>query len=95
MLNESSPGRKSKKLQYDSSTDLQLNHQQAYDTVIELAKDGQVSAHENALKMASVSTDKSETSYKTIYLDGKSLFYGKYNKSTFSHVNKTYSRTEH
>lgn len=81
MLNESNPDRKLKKLQYKSSNNLKLNHQQAceaYDTVIELAKDSGVPAHENVQEKASVLIDKTETSSKTIYLDGKSLFYGKY-----------------
>lgn len=81
VLDESNPDGKLKKLQYKSSNNLKLNHRQAceaYDTVIELAKDSGGSAHENVQEKAIGSIDKTETPCKTIYLDGKSLFYGKY-----------------
>lgn len=70
-----------KKPQFKSSNNFRLDHQQAceaYDTIIELAKENGVSETDTGgLDRGTDLIDKAETSSTTVYLDGKSLFYGK------------------
>lgn len=91
VLNESNSDKKFEKPQYKSSNNFKLDHQQAceaYDTLIELAKDNGMPTLESVLEKTSVLIDnKTENLSKTIYLDGKSLFYGKY-KPKFTNINK-------